>query len=289
MVVATCRRQACGLEVRSKGEDLNRLYVYIISIIAILVIAQCPHLRADDPNSYVMLDFDDLLDGAVYTENDIFQTSIATVTVEPLLLPGQGQSQDPNQYINVADTNFAGGTGNEIGEIRNLSMDFDFGVSVDSLEFLFYQHSPLLNIYVNGEMVIFDHFEDINDFNIGGAAVSVTSNNPNQGSITLTGTIYSFKVGGAQLLIDDMAVTLAGVTTYYVDVDGDDDENTGLDKTSAFKTIQKEYMLLWPQVPYRGPVKSPTLKTNYTKIFIYYKINTIIKIKQYLPFNSFNV
>ncbi|MCF7954575.1 MAG: DUF1565 domain-containing protein [Phycisphaerae bacterium] len=149
-----------------------------------------------------------------------------------------GTSDDPNQFVNISETNIAGGSGIELGEIKNLNLDFDFGASVDSLGFSFYQGKTNLNLYVNGEMVYFDDFQQLNDITVGGAAVSVTLNDPNQGQLELTGTIYSFKVGGEQLWIDDMAVTPAGITTYYVDVDGND-SNPGLNKESAFATITK--------------------------------------------------
>jgi hypothetical protein len=46
---------------------LSRLVVYIISIVAILVIAHCPVLRADEAlNSPIFLDFEDIIEGTVY-------------------------------------------------------------------------------------------------------------------------------------------------------------------------------------------------------------------------------
>ena len=225
---------------------MNKLHVYLIFMIAILAIIQSPDLRADGPpNSDVILDFEDLTDGTVYSEGEVFTTSIAQVAVAYLDESCGGRFTEPNNFVNVSATNFAGGSGIELGEIRNSILDFDFGVTIDSLQVLFYQDKRDLALYVNGEIVYFDHFNQIDDITIGGAAVSVTSNDPNQGHLQLTGTIYSFKIGGAGLWLDDMIVKPVSGTTYFVDVDGNDN-NIGLNKANAFATIQKAINIARP-------------------------------------------
>lgn len=209
--------------------------MYAILFAAILLLAPPLCAAFDEP---VVIDFEDLTEGTVYNDGDTFTTSIAKVTVEPMGEFGGIGNNDPNQFVNVSAANFAGGSGIELGEIRNFNLDFDFGVSVNYLKFSFYQGRTDLNLFVNGEMIYFDHFDQIDDITLGGASVSVNLNDPNQGQLEITGTIYSFKVGGWQLWIDNMSVESADVTTFYVDMNGND-SNHGLDKAGAFATIQK--------------------------------------------------
>lgn len=218
---------------------MNKQVVYFISVIAILLIAHCPCLRAEgEPNSPVLIDFDDLTPDSFVIE-DTFLASIANITVESQVEFPDDEDQllYPGEYVNISDANFLGVSGYELGEIRNVNLDFDFGSAVDSLKFSFYEDGGNINLFVNGQMFNFYDFTDIDGNTIAGVAASVVSGDPNLGELTLTGTIYSFKVGGTQLRIDNLIVTPCGSTTFHVDVEGSD-SNLGLSESDAFATIQ---------------------------------------------------
>lgn len=213
-----------------KGEDLSRLFVLVFSVAVILINVHAQGVYADvvDP---VVIDFEDMDPCSIYQTGENFSSSIAQIILEDPI------GVDPN--VSVSTDNYAGGSGKELGAIRNITLNIDFGLSVDSLGFKYYDGGDNLKLEVNGQLVEdFDNFEDINDLEVGGAIVSVVTGDPNQGEFSILGTVYSFKLGGSLIWIDDLTVLPAPPTTFHVNVDGDDSK-TGLSKYSAFATVGK--------------------------------------------------
>ncbi|MBW8014898.1 MAG: hypothetical protein FVQ82_01810 [Planctomycetes bacterium] len=212
---------------------MNRLFFYAIPLAAILILLT-PSLHADPPGP-VLIDFEDLDPNSEYSNGSVFTSSIATITLSHQIeFPGDN---DPNEYVYISENVFAGGSGIEIGEIRNLNLGFDFGTSFDTIEFKYYDAGGNLNLEINGQMLNFNKFEQINGQTLGGTLVSVVLNDPNQGQVEISGRVYSFKIGGTSLWIDDMTVSGFGPTTFCVDTAGND-LDIGLSKDTAFATIQ---------------------------------------------------
>ncbi len=68
----------------------------------------------------------------------------------------------------------------------------------------FGEYGGNLNLEVNGDFANLEDFADIDGATIGGTTVAVTNGHePDQGTITLSGTVESFAVGGQELWIDE--------------------------------------------------------------------------------------
>ena len=110
---------------------MRKFFVYCIVIFAALQTSYvCADQTQQDP---VLIDFEDLQSRAIYYGYQEFDTSIARVSVGPMV-------QSPpihNVYAYVSETNNAGGSGNEM-RILGLNLDFDFNQSVDSTPKMLY-------------------------------------------------------------------------------------------------------------------------------------------------------
>jgi subtilisin family serine protease len=148
------------------------------------------------------LDFEDLALGTRYHFGDVFTTSGVPITVTQFVW-GNGIATTTGSPQVVA-LGRAGGSGNEIGA-NNSNLDFNFGGSIDQLSLLFGEYGGNLNIDINGDFRNFGNFADINGQTIGGVTVSVVNGLGNdKGSLTLSGAISSFALGGQELWIDNV-------------------------------------------------------------------------------------
>jgi len=147
------------------------------------------------------LDFEDLPLGSLYVVGDTFNTSGVNVTVEPFTF------SDGTMYAGghtvVQNSGFAGGSGNELA-VNNVLLSFDIGGST-GLSLDFGEYGGNLNLLINGDFRNFNLFSDIDGLVIGGVGVSVVNGFGNDtGSITLTGNINQFAIGGQELWIDNV-------------------------------------------------------------------------------------
>ncbi|MBC8249799.1 MAG: hypothetical protein H8E90_08990, partial [Anaerolineales bacterium] len=157
------------------------------------------------------VDFEDLTLGTVYNVGDTFVTSGITVTATAFQWSGGTWTSDG--FAEVENTGLAGGTGQEM-EVNNITLEFDFGDPISGLELLFGEYGGNLNIEINGAFQNFENFADIDGSTIGGVSVSVVNGFGNdQGTLTLSGTIYSFTIGGQELWIDDVCPESAAEVT----------------------------------------------------------------------------
>ena len=148
-------------------------------------------------------DFEDLVLGSTYKVGDMFMTNGISVTGERFQWSnGIWTSGGTARVIN---NGYAGGLGNEIN-LNNINLDFNFpGTVVSGLSLLFGEYGGNLNLKVNGVFQNFENFASMNGTTIGGVEVSVVNGLGNdKGSLTLTGAISQFAIGGQELFIDNL-------------------------------------------------------------------------------------
>lgn len=142
--------------------------------------------------------FEDLVLGTTYTPVTSFTSNGSKFNVTG---PGFAQVENGGK---------AAGAGNEI-EVNNVSLALDFAASgfpsADALAFRFGEYGGSLSLRVNGTLVNFNNFADIDGSVIGGVAVSVINGFGNDaGSVTLLGAINDWMVFGQELWIDDLCL-----------------------------------------------------------------------------------
>ncbi len=153
------------------------------------------------PSQAATLNFEDLVLGTIYNPGDSFTTSGVTVTAEDFTF-SSGVTTNLG-FSRVENGTLAGGSGQELN-VNNILLSFDVG-NVTALSFAFGEYGGNLNMRVNGAFQNFENFSQLNGAMIGGALVSVVNGFGNdQGSISLTGPISSFAVGGQEFYMDDL-------------------------------------------------------------------------------------
>ncbi len=155
-----------------------------------------------DGGEFPCLSFEDLTPATEYHVGDVFATAGISLTAGIFYwdtgIPYSGG------YVMVDTFGFAGGSGQDIW-LNNINLAFDFGVAISGLELRFGEYGGNINIEINGTMVNFENFVDINGSVIAGVSVSATGGSGDgTGMLTLSGVINSFAIGGQELWIDDV-------------------------------------------------------------------------------------
>ncbi|MBN2243975.1 MAG: hypothetical protein JW793_14910 [Acidobacteria bacterium] len=146
------------------------------------------------------VDFESMMLGTEYNVGDTFTDSGADLSV--LSFTWANGNPTSSGYARIDPALLAGGTGQGVW-LNNVNLGIDFGCKVKGLTLLFGEYGGNLNIAINGDFRNFSNFADINGLNIGDVIVEVTGGSGNDtGTITLTGVIRSFAVGGQELIID---------------------------------------------------------------------------------------
>ena len=158
------------------------------------------------PSQAVTLDFEDLVLGTRYNVGDSFMTSGVTVTAGDFTFANSTTFSGGRS--DVENGGIANGSGNEL-EVNNILLDFAVG-NVTSLGFAFGEFGGNLNLRVNGDFRNFENFAQLDGLNVGGALVSVLNGFGNdQGTVSLTGLISDFALGGQEFYIDDLRTSAA--------------------------------------------------------------------------------
>ena len=153
------------------------------------------------------IDFESLALGATFAVGSTFTDSGATMTVKPFQ-SGNGNWTSAGQ-VKVDNTGKAGASGKEIGT-NNANVGFQFAALPNVVFLNFGEFGGNLNIEVNGDFRNFQNFADIKNTTVGGAQVAVTNGLGNdKGTLTLTGDVHSFAVGGQELALDHVCTTKA--------------------------------------------------------------------------------
>jgi hypothetical protein len=161
-----------------------------------------PPTAADDS---ACIDFEDLPLGTEYHVEDTFSDSGVVIDVQIFQL-SDGRWYDDGR-ARVANRGYAGGSGQEM-EVNNVNLAFDFGGSCEGVSLLFGEYGGNLNIKINGDFKNFNNFIDINGLTIGSVQVVVNDFGDDKGGLKLSGLIYSFAIGGQELVIDDVCLTV---------------------------------------------------------------------------------
>lgn len=147
-------------------------------------------------------DFDDLEEGATFRVGDTFTSNGVDVSGRAFVWSNGESTEDG--FARVESGGQSGGSGMDV-QVNNINLAFDFGAALPALTLRFGEFGGNLNIEVNGDFRNFENFEDIDGETIGGASVQVTAGAGEQtGTLTLTGEINSFAIGGQELWIDDV-------------------------------------------------------------------------------------
>lgn len=108
-------------------------------------------------------------------------------------------------YAQADNRGRAGGSGQDM-QTNNVNLNFDLpGQAAAGLSMAFGEYGGNVNLQVNGEFKNFGNFASLNGATMGGTSLNVVGGTGNDtGSITLSGPIVSFSVGGQELWIDDL-------------------------------------------------------------------------------------
>lgn len=172
-----------------------------ILLIGVMVFAAAGIARADS----VLLDFEDLTVGSVYTVPATFNTwgtltksSGSTSTkVKATITVGQfdwgGSNWTAGGDLTVENGGLAGGTGKELHTNNvNLAVKFDSGVQLTKFSFLFGEYGGGLNLGINGHFDTLENFDQAPAIPFPGVVVNVTGpgiTGQGTGKIEITGVI----------------------------------------------------------------------------------------------------
>lgn len=159
----------------------------------------------------ITLDFEDLVLGDQYYLGDTITTNGVDISVGDFQW-GNGvwcSASSSCNYAMVDNGVMSGGGSRQDMEVNNVSLVFKFG-SINGLSLRFGEYGGNLNITINGVFQNFNAFSDIDGTTIGGVSISVVSSG-SLGTLTLSGVINSFAIGGQELWIDDVT-TVDGST-----------------------------------------------------------------------------
>lgn len=146
------------------------------------------------------IDFESLVLSTRYNVGDAFTDSGADLSV--LSFSWSNGTSYSGGYAGIDSALLAGGTG-QGAWLNNVNLGVDFGYTVRGLTLLFGEYGGNLNITINGDFRNFYNFADIDGLKIGNVMVAVNGGTGNDtGSLTLTGVVRSFSVGGQELIID---------------------------------------------------------------------------------------
>jgi hypothetical protein len=123
-----------------------------------------------------------------------------------------GGTTAPNGWVSIDATNHALGTGNA-GHTNNATFDFAFG-PCSQVTLQLGELGGTNNMVVNGELRNFSNFSDVDNATIGGCTVDFqqtgASGNNYYGTLSISGSIQSFEIGGQELWIDHVCATSGG-------------------------------------------------------------------------------
>ncbi|WP_461533880.1 hypothetical protein [Sinomicrobium sp.] len=153
----------------------------------------------------VNMAFEDQTLGEVLTYGDEITASGYTVNLQEFTF-GDGDTTDEGE-VYVSNNLMAGGSGLDIG-FNNLNANFDFDTGISGLSMRYGAYGGNLNIEINGEFVNFEQFSEIDGTTIGGVELSLPVYGGDRGILKLSGTISSLLIGGQELWIDDVCISL---------------------------------------------------------------------------------
>jgi hypothetical protein len=149
------------------------------------------------------IDFEDLTLGTVYSVSDQFKDSGICILASDF--QWSNLTWFRGGFSEVTNNGQAGGSGQEMW-FNNINLVFVFCRQLTGLTLKFGEYGGNLNIKINDEFQNFENFDDIHGSTIGGVSVAVSGDGDGQGmgTLSLSGSIDSFSIGGQELAIDDV-------------------------------------------------------------------------------------
>jgi hypothetical protein len=145
-------------------------------------------------------DFEDLAAGSTFIVGDTFASGDLSYAVRAFQWSNGVWTS--GGHAGVVSSGMAGGTGNEINT-NNVNLEFGFTSPLKSLYLLYGEYGGNVNIEINGDFRNFQNLSQINGATIGGVTVSVVNGfGDDRGTLTLTGEIDQFAIGGQEFFID---------------------------------------------------------------------------------------
>jgi hypothetical protein len=151
-----------------------------------------------------VLDFEDLVNGAVYNVGDSVVSDGVTITFQSFTYGGGGTTSGGS--ATVQDDGDAGATGNEIW-FNNILAEFDFGAPVNGLALHFGDYGGNENLRINGDLLNIADLSDAHLATVGGTSVTVVAGDP-IGALFVFGTINDFAIGGQEFVIDRVVASV---------------------------------------------------------------------------------
>lgn len=178
--------------------------------LAVLTLGGCHIFDHDDdgqqpPTGGLCVDFEDPAAGTTYTVGQSFQDNGITVSVLPFQWANGTMTSGGS--ANIDTNNYALGTGNA-GRPNNTNFGFGFG-RVNGVTLKLGELGGNNNIKINSDFRNFANFADIDGQTIGGATVDFTATSAPgahnyYGTLSITGVVEVFEIGGQELWVDDV-------------------------------------------------------------------------------------
>ncbi|MGD8395589.1 MAG: FlgD immunoglobulin-like domain containing protein [Candidatus Eiseniibacteriota bacterium] len=154
------------------------------------------------------LEFEDLPAGGFWVAGDAFTTEGVFVEVGPFFSqPGPCIPPTTSNFARISNLGRACGGGQEL-EINNVTLRFDFDVTVTDIVIPYGEYGGTVDLGINGDCRVVQNFADLNGAVLGGVQIQVVDFGvPGQGCgvILLQGPVDALLVGGQELWIDNLA------------------------------------------------------------------------------------
>jgi hypothetical protein len=154
------------------------------------------------------IEFEDLPLGEQYDYGRFFADSGVGMLVEEFSLLPSGSTTAG--HVLVDNTNKAGGTGQDVYP-NNVNIVFFHDGPLAEISLLYSDLGGNVNLMVNDDLANTWDFVDLHNTTLGDATVSLDPPSGFAGTLTVTGYIESFAIGGQETWIDDVCVIPAEI------------------------------------------------------------------------------
>lgn len=152
--------------------------------------------------------FNDLDLGDSWVEGESFVSNDVRVDVEEFFFDvGPCSGSSASGSVSVVGTDLACAAGKELS-LSNVTLDFDFHGGVTDVLIRYGEYGGTVSLGVNGDCHVVDRMVDLSGLVLGGVAVTVFDEQPNQqgcGVIRLGGTVEQLSIGGQEFFVDQIS------------------------------------------------------------------------------------
>lgn len=146
------------------------------------------------------VDFEDLQADTTYIAGQTFEDSGVKAEVKTFFF----SNGDPatGGFARVDDNQAAGGSGLDLNT-NNVTVEFLLDKSISALSMRYGDYGGNVNLWINGELLNTADFADLDGKTVNGVLIEVAKTEP-RGTLTLSGVLEKFAVGGQEFWIDDV-------------------------------------------------------------------------------------